>query len=355
LIRPAKTTAEYEKLFRLLQPVSPVAFTRPGEPPRLVHRAGFDDKAVTSDWRETRKIVKGRFLGGTIGYVFGDELELYANAFQRPLTRLNRNQGLILDTIIHAGPLTPRQIKEETGLLNKEIMPILHRLQQAFLVYEDQLDTDWERPWYGFSQEWPDISIAPENWEAAARKVLQRFIQSQVFVTEEQIKDWSGWLVKDIKHLLQLMLAKGDIKVCRINGLGEGWISAEEKTSKVSMSASTVFMLHKADPLVRANSSELKRRYTGLEVLQYLLIDSEFRGAVCGHWHIGPYDIKDIVVDLSLAERESRKAEILAEVAWGYQPPNHHILRYAGESSESPVKKTVNSQAKKGSSSFRRI
>jgi hypothetical protein len=36
------------------------------------------------------------------------------------------------------GGLTPQQIKEETGLLNQEIMPALHRLQEAFVVYEDR-------------------------------------------------------------------------------------------------------------------------------------------------------------------------------------------------------------------------
>jgi hypothetical protein len=34
--------------------------------------------------------------------------------------------------------LTIQQIKEDTGLLVKEITPVLHRLQEAFLVYEDQ-------------------------------------------------------------------------------------------------------------------------------------------------------------------------------------------------------------------------
>lgn len=81
LLKPAKTAADYAALFRLLQPVSPVYNTYPGNPPSLVHRVAFDDQATTSSWRERREIVKGRFLRGTIGYVFSDELELYANAF----------------------------------------------------------------------------------------------------------------------------------------------------------------------------------------------------------------------------------------------------------------------------------
>jgi hypothetical protein len=331
LIEPAKTPEEYAELFRQLQPVSPVYFSCPGDPPSLVHRAVFNDCEVSADWRQTREIVKGRFLRGTIGYVFGDELELYANAFQRSLKSLSRNQELVYSTLSHVGPLTPRQIKEETGLLNKEIMPILHRLQQAFLVYEDQLDSDWERAWYIFSQEWPDLDIGPDRWESAAQQVLLRFLHVNVFASIEQVKDWSGWSLKEIDHLLQLLQANGKITACRIDGLGNGWMRTEDTCLDCGAPPSSVIMLHKADPLLRAHISELSRRFAGLEVLQYLLIDGDFRGAVCGHWRIGPHDVEDIVLDLPEGERTARKDEVMEAVAWRYHPPSHHIIRYCGE------------------------
>lgn len=331
LLEPVKTDEDYAALFRLLQPVSPIYFSCPGDPPCLVHRTTFDDKDITAGWRGTREIVKGRFLRGTIGYVFSEELELYANAFQRPLERFNQNQELIYNTLAHVGPLAPRQIKEETGLLNKEIMPILHRLQQAFLIYEDQLDSDWERAWYIFADEWPDVAVDPDRWEAAAQEVLRRFISAHVFVNTEQVKDWSGWSVKDIKHLLQLMEANGTLVSDTVDGLGEGWACAEDTTISVSVSPPSVFMLHRSDPLVCAKSSELKNRFAELEVLQYLLIDGDFRGAVCGHWRIGPHDVDDIIVDLPAKNCIARKAEIIEAVAWEYHPPRHQILRYNGE------------------------
>ena len=37
-----------------------------------------------------------------------------------------------------------RQMKRE---LVKEITPVLHRLQEAFLIYEDQYDGEWDRGW----------------------------------------------------------------------------------------------------------------------------------------------------------------------------------------------------------------
>ena len=329
LLKPVETPEEYAALFKQLQPVSPVYFSMPGSPPSLVHRAVFDDQAITADWREKREIVKGRFLGGTIGYVFSEDLSLYANAFQRPLERLSEAQELVYNTLQHVGPLAPRQLKEETGLLNKEIMPILHRLQEAFLVYEDQVDTDWERAWHVFSQEWPDIAIGPDLCEAAAREVLRRFLHSHIFATLDQIKSWSGWPARDIRHLLGSLESDGLLIRRNIDGLGEGWIEQEPSDSQEPLPS--VFMLHKADPLVRANASELKERFAGLEVLQYLLIDGDFQGAVCGHWRIGPHDVEDIVLDLPEHERMARKVEILEAVAWRYHPPAHHILRYDGQ------------------------
>ncbi len=330
------TSEEYSSLFRELQPVSPIFFSYPGSPPSLVHRATFDDADITAKWRETRRIVKGRFLRGTIGYVFNDELGLYANAFQRPLDRLSEKQELVCETLAHTGPLTPRQIKEETGLLNKEIMPMLHRLQEAFLVYEDQVDTDWERAWYIFSDEWPDVAISPDLCEAAAREVLHRFLYAHIFVTLEQIKDWSGWPLKDIKHLLRSLEANGIVTACKIDGLGDGWMRTEDTSLDCEEPSHSVFMLHKADPLVRAGISELNRRFAGPEVLQYVLIDGDFLGAVCGHWRIGAHDVEDIVLELPVDECKARKAEILQAVSWKYQPPNHSILRYNGQESRNP-------------------
>lgn len=336
LMEPVAIPEEYSLLFRQLQPVSPVYFSYPGSPPSLVHRTTFDDQEVTAKWRETRKIIKGRFLRGMIGYVFSEELGLYANAFQRPLERLNQNQELVYDTLAHTGPLTPRQIKEETGLLSKEIMPILHRLQEAFLVYEDQVDTDWERAWYIFSQEWPDIIVEPERCEVAALEMLCRSLYAHVFATLEQIKDWSGWPARDIKHLLQSLEANGTITACKIDRLGDGWMRTEDTSLDYKETPASVFMLHKADPLVRAGISELMRRFSGLEVLQYLLIDGDFRGAVCGHWRIGPHDVEDIVLELPVHECKARKGEILQAVSWKYHPPNHSILRYNGQEIRNP-------------------
>jgi hypothetical protein len=210
-------------------------------------------------------------------------------------------------------------------------MPALHRLQQAFMVYEDQIDSDWERNWYEFAPEWPDIELDEGKREEAATQVLLRFLQGHVFATFEQLKDWSGFPSKLLKKLISDMEESKAIVSQTVEGIGEGWMLAQDISLKLSEIPCSVFMIHKSDILARSHVSELKRRFGGQEVLQYLLIDGAFRGAVLGHWRIGPHDVEDIIVELPAAERASRREEILNAVAWQYRPPHSHILRYAGE------------------------
>ncbi|HEY3417889.1 MAG TPA: crosslink repair DNA glycosylase YcaQ family protein [Armatimonadota bacterium] len=332
LLPPAKGREDYLALFARLQPVSPPYFSCPGSPPSLRHRTTFDDMELAGRFRERRELVKGRFLNKTIGYVLDSDLALYANAFQRPLAKMTWLQRQVFETLQTTGPLTPRQLSEETGLLNKEIMPALHRLQEAFLVYEDQLTTDPERGWYIFATEWPDITVCAEQWETAAAEVLLRFLAAHVFASASQVKDWSGWGSKDVQRLLAGLESRGAVIPATVDGFGEGWLRTEDADLPTEPAPPTVFLLHKADPLVRAHAGELKTQFPGMEVLQYLLIDGAFQGAVLGHWRIGPHDVDDIVVTLPSAERSARKDEIIRAVAWGYQPPFSHIRQYAGES-----------------------
>lgn len=331
LAQPLETVVGYEALVARLQPVAPVAMTRPGDPPRLVHRTTFDDGPTADRMRADQTLVKGRFAGGTIAYVLARDLELYANAFSRPLYEPTEPQRIVLDALEKVGPLTPRQLKEETGLLNKTIMPALHRLQEAFLVFEEQLDNDWERAWYDFGSAWPTLRVRDERWSESANEVLRRFLHSFVFATAEQLKDWSHFPKKPLLERLAEMEVQGVIVSRTVAGLGTGWMLVEDSALSAESAPPTVFMLHKADLLVRAHASELKRRYGSHEVLQYLLIDGSFQGAVLGHWRIGPHDVDDILLDLPPAEAARRRDGVLAAVATTYHPPHHHILSYRGD------------------------
>lgn len=327
---PLGADDDVRELIRAIQPISTGAFARPGSPPRLTPRTDFDDMRATDRLRRDRTLVKGRFQGGGIGYVLARDLGVYANAFCRPLVQPSEIQGRVLDAIRSAGPLTPRQLKEETGLLNKQIMPALQRLQTAFLVYEDQLDDDWERSWYDFGSEWPDLRVGEEHRESAVAEVLRRFLRAHVFATLEQIRDWSRIPARQIERALRDLEVRKLVQRCAVSGAGEGYRLAGDSAGSDGSPPQDVFILHRGDFLVRSHASELKRRFPGREVLQYLLVEGELLGAVCGHWGFHPYDVEDIALDLPSREVEALEREIIELVRVAYPEPRHRILRYAG-------------------------
>jgi len=309
----------------------------PGSPPRLVHRTDVDDGAFAYQMRACRELVKGRFANGLIAYVLADDLELYATAFRQPLDRLTQIQELVLETLKSTGPLSPRQLREETGVMHKQLMPALHRLQRAFVLYEDQEDEGWDRPWCRFESEWPEIDLDRMAWSDAAITVVERFVDAHVFATTGQIHQWSGFGLRKIRQLLP----EAKLTACEVDGLGAGWMrepglsSGQGETERAPAShgvawRGSTFVLHKADPLVRPHQGELKERYRGGEILQFLLIDGELRGTVCGHWRIKAHDVEDVLVDLPSGQAEARREEILTAVRERYPPSQSRILHYQG-------------------------
>ena len=321
----------YLGLFRLLQPVSTIHNTHPGAPPSLTPRTTFDDRTLTQSLRQSGDLVKGRFLGGGIGYVHRGDFQVYANAFRRPVERFSLYQQLVLAALQSCGPLTPRQIKEETGLLNKEIMPALHRLQEGFLVFEDQSESDWDRPWCLLQEEWPELSLSDDQRDMALRQILTRFLRANVFATLTEIKDWTRVSARLLKTLIASMQAEGEIACVGAGELGVGYILSEDQSQPGVSKRQSVFMLHKADPLVRAHATMLKQLFGDRETLQYLLIDGELKGAVLGHWRIRAHDVEDVLLLLPPAECRRRRDEILSAILPDYPPPHSKILNYCGE------------------------
>lgn len=331
----------YTQLFRRIQPVAPVHFSRPGDPPKLIHRTEFDDTGMSSSLRERHILVKGRFLGGRVAYVLEDDLKLYATAFRKMPTRFNRVHEDVLSTIREAGGLTKEQLKQELDYSAGDIGKALQDLQCAFLLQEDQIDTDWETGWLDFTEEWFEIPTDAGSQEEALLEVIQRFVVSMVFVTESQIKSWCSLPSKTIKEMVRRLVESERLVRTQVEGLDEGVMSiedAESTSSHASEYPKGIYVLDKSDILVRAQMDELKTRYKGLEVLQYLLVDGKFRGVVLGHWRIGPYDVDDIILDLDQVEVAARQAEVLAAVRKIYNPEDCAILRYNGvEISQCPI------------------
>ncbi|GGB38818.1 hypothetical protein F3157_17395 [Virgibacillus dakarensis] len=329
-LNDSRDTEAYKQLFRLLQPVAPIFNSRPGNPPQLVHRTTFDDSLLAENLREKHKLVKGRFQGGRIGYVLEDDLGLYASIFQKPIQKVSPLHEEVLSMIQHSGGMSKDQLKEHLPFKAREITAVLKRMQEAFLVYESQIDTDWNTGWFDFKTEWPGIELH-QNTSSSVSEMLIRFLDVFVFATLSQIRNWSQLKLKMIQSALDLLIESGEIIKMEINGLGTGFMRKEDLNLSVGKIRPSIFMLDKSDFLVRANMSELKQIFKGREVLQYLLIDGDFKGAVLGHWRIGPYDIDDVELCLTQKESEERKEEVIAAIRKGYSKDTTAILQFNGE------------------------
>lgn len=313
LIRKAGKS-DYIELYRDLQPGQNVYWNGFGDPPSLTFRADFDDIEFNRQRQEDRSLLKGRFAGGNLGWIMKEDLELFACLFCKPLDKPTEKHLTLKELIEREGPLTIQQIKETTGMLVKEITPVLHRLQEAFLIYEDQNDGEWDRGWYAFPEMFPDINIAKYTKTEALKIVLQRFACRQVCFNAETVKSFYKLPAKIVKEAINALVSEGTLAETENGWLLKSDIELLDKYEPVPIKS--VFALHRNDFLVKSNEYRLKEKFNHPEheTLQYLLIDGEFHGAVVGHFRNGPYDLEDVILDLSPEESAARKAEILDAV-----------------------------------------
>lgn len=309
---------EYLELYRDTQPGQNVYWNGFGEPPTLSFRAGFDDIEFNRSRQLDRRLIKGRFSGGNLGWIEPCDLELFAALYRKPLKNPNEIQLLILELIDREGPVNIQHIKEETGLLVKEITPALHRLQEAFLVYEDQYDGEWDRGWYKFSEMFPEAVPDRYTRNEALKTVLKRFAYRLVWFDIAMAKSFYKIPEKDIKQAVGELVSDGVLAAFETGYMLS--TDAETIENYVPKTLNFVYAVHRNDFLYKSHEHILKEFAKGLteglpydcEPLQYLLIDGEFHGASVGHFRNGPYDLNDIVCDLPDADR--RKAEIIDAV-----------------------------------------
>lgn len=358
---------EYLKLYRDTQPGQNVYWHGFGQPPTLSFRADFDDLAYNGERQYHRQLIKGRFSGGNLGWIIPEDLELFASLYKKPLTEMSAIQRRVLETIEQLGPITIQQIKEETGLLVKEITPALHRLQEAFLVYEDQYDGEWDRGWYRFQEMFPDCNTEKYSCHEALKIVLKRFAFRHVVFDTAMAKSFYRLPEKKIRAAAEELTAEGCfVKVrrempawhiqeaCAKESKEASAGHTQEACAKGSKRASPekaeaymlredeellrkyqpsemhfIYALHRNDFLVKSNEPVLREKFRPLfenleydhELLHFLLIDGEFHGACVGHFRNGPYDLNDVICDLpDAAERKAEIIEAIGAVNNGQTP-----------------------------------
>lgn len=312
------STLEYIELFRDCQPGQNVYWNGFGDPPSLSFRSSFDDIDFNRQRQNNRTLIKGRFAGGNVGWIVPEDIELFAAVYRKPLVSPTDAQFKIISLIENAGPLNIHQLKEETGMLVKEITPILHRLQEAFIVYEDQFDGEWDRAWYRFGEYFPDVNFEKYTKIEALKILLQRFAYRLVWFDQSMAKSFYKVPNKDLQLAINSLKQDGVLLPWSNGYILQKDIEVLNKTIPKSMNF--IYAIHRNDFLYKTHEHILKKQFLHYtnnltydhEHLQYLLIDGVFCGASLGHFRNGPYDLNDVVCNIPNIDK--RKAEIVTAI-----------------------------------------
>ena len=308
----------YDALYRDLQPGMNLYWHGFGQPPECTFRADFDDVGYNRQRQMTRELVKGRFAGGNLGWIVPADLPLFAALYRKPIALMDDVQLTIMTLIGQLGPLNIQQIKAETGYLVKVITPALHRLQEAFLLYEDQYDGEWDRAWYRFEEMFPEQDLAQFTRAEAFDVVLQRFAYRMAWFDTKMAKSFYKLPEREIRQSCLRLVEQGVFAA-----LDGGFLLAGDAENLACLSEGPlppVRAFHRNDFLVRALDHELKAKFKPLcdalsydhDPQYYVMVDGEFRALSVGRFRYGPYEIHDIVCDSP--DMWSRKDEICAAV-----------------------------------------
>ena len=310
---------EYRLLYRDTQPGLSVYWNGFGEPPCLSFRADFDDTGYNRERQEKRELVKGRFAGGNLGWVEREETELFVCLYRSENRALTLGEEEMLELVRREGPISIQQIKEDTGLLVKEITPALHKLQECFLIYEDQYDGGWDRGWYVFEEMFPDVNIKRYTRIEALKKVLVRFAYRNVLIDTDMARSFYVLPKSDIERALYELTEERTL----VAADGAYILATDSEilnTRTEYPDIHGVYAVHRNDFFFKSFRHLAEKRfkpYIGkreyeCDPLQYLLIDGEIRGLCIGRYRYGPADINDVICDLP--DAGERRDEILKAV-----------------------------------------
>jgi len=332
---------EYNDLFRDMSPVPVRYWSAPGDPPSISSRVNFDDFEYNFKLRKNRDIVKGRFQNGSVGYVAFDEFEIFIGLYKKEIGRLSRMQFELLDLIEHEDGIGVAGMKRATGWLVKNITPELHKLQEAFLIFEDQIDNEGDRMFFTLESVFPEIDINKYTRSESLKIVLKRFAKLNVLFDVSMGRSFYKIQLNDIRNAADELVVSGEF--VDYNGaymLKSDFDYLSSSESDGLKPPKSVIVMHRNDFLVKSNENGEQRNPRMLKdkfkhdkygILQYILIDGEFHGALCGNFKFGPAILEDIVLDLPDDEKISRKEEILDAVYQHHDREASPLKRYCGE------------------------
>jgi hypothetical protein len=286
-----ETEADYLALLPRLAPWRPPAFEFPGLPAYSPDRCANDNGSVASaralaeSVRRQGLLVKGRFQHGHIAYVPVQGIDRYAAAFTKAIIP-SAQEERIVQTLKQEGPLHKQDLAQLAGIKGRDLSAALTRLQRAFLVFEDQRETEWNNAWFA-SDEHPDWLAVPLAQSLARQAVLARWAEGLGFVSAQMAAAWSGWPQKECAVHLRELYAR-DV-------LSEGYLAESNEQGylcqwQTPAPVSCLALLDLADPLVLADEWRFKTNLPN-PVLKYLCLDGQLVGVLEGRWGISGHTV----------------------------------------------------------------
>lgn len=331
----AVNASAYEDLFRNMSPVPTKFWIEPGTPPEIEQRCDFNDRDANDFARRMRAIVKGRFQGGNVGYVYQDEMPLFAAVYRKPINRFTEVEQTILTLLHNEGPMNLKMMKEITGILNKDLSKAAQHLQKAFMLFEDQVDKENDRAWYLLEDEFDELDFNKFSELEAVQEALRRFFFMNVMADASMIKSFTKLTNKVITRALNNMIEESSLIPLDIAG-NKGYmltLDVEEAEKVVTPVPDLLLLLDNNDYLVKSNEMILKQRFgkSDYKTLGYIYKQGEFVGRLLGYFRFGPDDLEDVELDVEKAKQEAWKERVLALIEEAYEGQGNVLKRYCSE------------------------
>lgn len=328
----ALDAGDYEQLFRNMSPVATKFWIEPGTPPEIEHRCDFNDRDANDFARRMRSIVKGRFQGGNVAYVYQDEMPLFAAVYRKQIKMFTEVETTILTLLHNEGPMNLKMMKEITGILNKDLSKAAQHLQKAFMLFEDQVDKENDRAWYLLEDEFDEMDFRSIDVTEALAEAVRRFSYMNVMVDVSMIKSFTKLTTKSIKTTVDSMLEKGTLVAVDVEAYSGVMLSVDvTEVEKVEEPVPDLLLfLDNNDYLVKSNELTLKKRFgkSTYKTLGYIHKQGEFVGRLLGYFRFGPDDLEDIELDVEKALQEKWQARIVALIEAAYEGQGNALKRY---------------------------
>jgi len=213
-------------------------------------------------------------------------------------------------------------------------------LIELTLIYEDQIESDWDRMWFSFETMFPEIDINKYTQSELLKIILPRFAKLNVFFDISMARSFYKLPLKELQTAADELVRSGEF-VNYDNGymLKSDFDFLNSGKSDNLKQEKSAYVMHRNDFLVKSNENSSHQhprllkslfKHPDYGILQYILIDGVFHGALCGRFTFGPAELEDVVLDLPEDEKIARKSEILGAIYEMHNREASPLKRYCG-------------------------